>query len=318
VRIRQRVMPINRLGIYVPGGRYPLISTLLMCGIPAIVAGVNELFVATPPDKNGHVNDYILFVSNLLGVKKLYSIGGAQAIAAFAFGTESVEKVDKIVGPGNIFVTAAKKEVFGITGIDFIAGPTEVLIIADETANPEILAYDLLAQAEHDTQARPILISTSRNLLENTISIINEILKREPSEVARKSIEKNGKFLFAISIERAIEVANKIAPEHLELQIKNPEKYLDQIDNFGTLFVGHFSAEALGDYSAGTNHVLPTNGSARYTGGLHVKDFLKIQTVLEVFEEGFKAIAPPARKLAELESLHFHNMSVKIREKSQG
>ena len=318
VRVRQRVRPIKKVGIYVPGGRYPLVSTLLMCGVPAVVAGVEEIYVATPPDKNGQVNDHILNGAGLLGVKKLYSIGGAQAIAAFAYGTESVEKVDKIVGPGNIFVTAAKKEVFGTVGIDFIAGPTEVLIIADKFANPEVIAYDMLAQAEHDPQARPILISTSEALLRKTISFIDKILEKEPSEVAKISIEGNGKFLLASSIEEAIKVANDIAPEHLELQVKNPEKYLDQIENFGTLFVGHLSAEALGDYSAGVNHVLPTNGSARYTGGLHVKDFMKVQAILDVFEEGFKSIAPLAMKLAELESLHFHYRSVEIREKSQG
>jgi len=318
VKIRQRVRPIKKIGIYVPGGRYPLVSTLLMCGIPALVAGVEEIYVATPPGKNGEINNHILYVAGLLGVKKLYAVGGAQAIAALAYGTESVGRVDKIVGPGNIYVTAAKREVFGTVGIDFIAGPTEVLIIADESANPEIIAYDMLAQAEHDPQAKPILISTSRDLLIQTISLIKKILEEEPSDVAKISVERNAKFLLASSVDEAIKAANDIAPEHLEVQLEYPDRYIDQIENFGTLFVGHLSAEALGDYSAGVNHVLPTNGSARYTGGLHVKDFMKVQAILEVHERGFKTIAPLARKLAKLESLHFHYRSVEIREKSHG
>ncbi len=318
VKIRQRVRPIKKIGIYVPGGRYPLVSTLLMCGIPALVAGVEEIYVVTPPGKNGEINNHILYVAGLLGVKKLYAIGGAQAIAALAYGTESVGRVDKIVGPGNIYVTAAKREVFGTVGIDFIAGPTEVLIIADESANPEIIAYDMLAQAEHDPQAKPILISTSRDLLIQTISLIKKILEEEPSDVAKISVERNAKFLLASSVDEAVKAANDIAPEHLELQLEYPDRYIDQIENFGTLFVGHLSAEALGDYSAGVNHVLPTNGSVRYTGGLHVKDFMKVQAILEVHERGFKTIAPLARKLAKLESLHFHYRSVEIREKSHG
>jgi len=315
VRVRQRITPIERVGIYVPGGRYPLISTLMMCGVPASVAGVNEIYVATPPSHDGGVNPYILYVARLLGVKSVFLVGGAQAIAALAFGTESVPRVDKVVGPGNIYTAVAKKEVSGQVGIDFIAGPTEVLIIADEMADPEILAHDLLAQAEHDVYARPMLISNSREVLEKTIKTVEKIIKETGNEVARESIERNGAFILAESIEEAIEIAKEVAPEHLELQVKFPDRYVEMVDNFGTLFVGELSAEALGDYSAGVNHVLPTNGSARFTGGLHVKDFLKIQSILEVHPEGFEKIAPLAVRLAELESLTFHAQSVKVREK---
>ncbi len=313
VRVRQRIRPIEKVGIYVPGGRYPLVSTLLMCGTPAKVAGVKEIYVATPPGKDGSVNPYILEAANLVGVKEIFTVGGAHAIAAFAYGTETIPRVDKIVGPGNIYVNAAKKLVYGSVGIDFIAGPTEILIIADDSADSRILAYDLLAQAEHDLNARPMIVSTSIDLLKQVIEQIKNILKNEPNEVALKSIENNGVFLLAESLDEAVQIANRIAPEHLELQIRFPEKIIDKLENFGTLFVGPLSAEVLGDYSAGVNHVLPTNGSARYTGGLHVKDFLKIQTILEVHEPGFQKISQTARKLAEIESLYFHRRSVEVR-----
>ncbi len=313
VRVRQRIRPLERVGIYVPGGFYPLVSTLLMCGTPAKVAGVKEIYVATPPGKDGIVNPYILHVADLIGVNKVFTVGGAQAIAAFAYGTESIPRVDKIVGPGNIYVNAAKKLVFGTVGIDFVAGPTEILIIADDSADPRTVSYDLLAQAEHDYNARPIIVSTSRSLLEKVIDHIRKILKNEPGEVASKSIEKNGIFLLADSIEEAIRVANEIAPEHLELQIRFPERVIEKLENFGTLFVGYFSAEVLGDYSAGVNHVLPTGGGARYTGGLHVKDFMKIQTILEVQDTGFNRISGTAAKIAEIESLYFHRRSVEVR-----
>ncbi len=313
VRVRQRIKPIEKVGIYVPGGSYPLVSTLLMCGTPAKVAGVKEIYVATPPSKNGGVNPYILEAADLIGVDEIFTVGGAQAIAAFAHGTETIPRVDKIVGPGNIFVNAAKKLVYGTVGIDFIAGPTEILIIADDTANPRVLAYDLLAQAEHDYNARPMIVSTSRDLLLKVIEEINEILKREPHEIAESSIKNNGAFLFAENLDEAVEIANRIAPEHLEVQIKFPERIINRLQNFGTLFVGPLSAEVLGDYSAGVNHVLPTNGSARFTGGLHVKDFLKIQTILEVHETGFDKVSKIASTLARIESLYFHRRSVEVR-----
>ncbi len=315
----QRVIPIERVGIYVPGGRYPLVSTLIMCAVPAKVAGVGEIVICTPPSYRGTVHPVILAVVGLIGVHEVYAVGGAQAIAAMAYGTETIKKVDKIVGPGNRYINLAKKEVFGAVGIDFIAGPTEILIIADETSNPEIIAADLLAQAEHDVDALPILVTNSTELAERVQKEVkSRVEKLQTKDVAGKTMEKNGVIVLVDSLEDAVTIANRRAPEHLELQVKEPGKYVDKIKNYGTLFIGKLAAVALGDYSSGLNHTLPTNTGARYTGGLSVKDFLKLQTALRVTEKGIKEIGPVAKTLAKIEGLDGHARSIEVRIKKEG
>jgi len=311
VLARQKIIPLARVGIYVPGGRYPLFSSLLMAGVPARVAGVKEIVVCSPPGKDGLINPAILYVASILNIEEIYKIGGAQAMAALAVGTQSIKRVDKIVGPGNEFVAAAKKELYGLVGIDFIAGPTELLIIADSSAEPGLIAADLLAQAEHDLQARPWLITDDRILAERVLAEIKEQLKDlKTAEIAGECLAANGLIILVDSLEEAAEIANQLAPEHLALMVENPDSLLDRLQNYGSLFVGKFTAEALGDYSSGLNHILPTNGASRYTGGLSVKDFFKLTTVLEVSREGLKEIGPAAFLLAETEGLVGHAASV--------
>ncbi len=311
----QRVIPINRVGIYVPGGRYPLVSTALMCGVPAIVAGVREVVLCSPPTYHNTIHPLILATARLIGVKEIYKIGGAQAIAAMAYGTETIRPVDKIFGPGNAYVTFAKKMVFGDVGVDFIAGPSEIMIIADGSAEPEIIATDLLSQAEHDIDAIPVLVTTSHLLAKKVdAEIKKQLTVLKTGEVAKKALNKNGLIIFVKNIEQAIEIANKKAPEHLELQVKNAERYVDRLKNYGSLFVGTYSAEVLGDYCAGINHTLPTNSSARYTGGLHIKDFLKLQTVLIVTKKGLINLSTIAEELSKIEGLSGHTQAIKIRE----
>ncbi|HEY9187825.1 MAG TPA: histidinol dehydrogenase [Ignavibacteria bacterium] len=310
----QKVIPIERIGVYIPGGRFPLVSTVLMCVVPAKVANVNEIAIFSPPTFNGKIHPAILVACDLVGVKEIYKIGGVQAIGAMAYGTESIKKVDKIVGPGNKFVALAKKEVYGITGIDFIAGPTEVLIIADECANPKFVASDLIAQAEHDPDAQPILITTNKDLVERVIEEIETQLDTIPTkEIAEKSIKNNGLIIIAKDYDEAIYISNKKAPEHLEIDVKNISYFVSKLRNYGSLFIGSFSAESLGDYSSGINHTLPTNFAARYTGGLSVKDFIKIQTTLYCKKENFNEIADIAITLAETEGLFGHSNSLKVR-----
>ena len=310
----QRIIPINRIGIYVPGGSFPLISTVLMCGVPARIAGVKEIVLCSPPGYNDSIHPAILATARLLGIKEIYKIGGIQAIAALAYGTETIKPVDKIFGPGNKYVAGAKKIVFGDVGIDFIAGPTEILIIADDSARPEIIAADLLAQAEHDTNAIPVLVTNSINLIKKVkIEIKKQLSNLKTKEIASESIKKNGLIIIVKDLNQAVEIANKKAPEHLELQVKNPRRYVDKFKNYGSLFVGSYAAEALGDYSSGINHTLPTNRAARYTGGLHIKDFLKFQTVLFVDKKGLKEIGPIADIIAKSEGLYGHSNSIKIR-----
>lgn len=313
----QVIKPIKRVGIYVPGGNFPLVSTLLMCGIPAQVAGVSEIAVCSPPTCEGSIHPLILSIAHTLKITEIYKLGGAQAIAALAYGTETVKNVDKIVGPGNKYVQSAKKEVIGNVGIDFIAGQTEIMIIADEIAEAKIIASDLLSQAEHDVDALPILATTSERLAKSVLKEIDEqsnVLKTK--EIAKQSITKRGMIILLNDIGDGIELANRRGPEHLEVQIKEAEKYKDKLHNYGSLFIGRYSAEALGDFSSGLNHTLPTNTTSRYTGGLSVKDFLKIQTTLEVTEDGLKEIGPSAEKLAEIEGLHAHGESIRIRYKN--
>jgi len=311
---RQKVTPIERVGVYVPGGRFPLVSSLLMCAVPARVAGVKEVVVCSPPSHRRSIHPAILIAADVVGVDEIYRVGGAQAIAAMAYGTQTIRKVDKIVGPGNKYVVSAKREVWGVVGIDFLAGPTEIMIIADETADPKTIAADLLAQAEHDVEAIPILVTTSLELAEEVQKEI-ELQLRElvTRDTAGASIQRNGMVILVNDMQEAIHVANEKAPEHLSLQVRRPQDHLAELRNYGSLFVGGYSAEALGDYSGGINHTLPTNGCARYTAGLSVKDFIRLQTILEVTKEGLMVIGPTAKTLAEIEGLDGHAKSIAMR-----
>lgn len=314
--IGQRVVPIERVGVYAPGGRFPLISSVYMGVVPARVAGVREVVVCSPPAYQGSVHPALLVAAELAGADEVYRIGGVQAIAALAYGTESVRAVHKIVGPGNAFVTAAKREVYGQVGIDFVAGPSEVLIIADEQADAEVVAADLLAQAEHDPDASPVLVTTSASLAERVrAEVTRQVASLATAAVAKAAVERNGLIILASSREKAIAIANRRAPEHLELQVRDVEPYLAGLRNFGSLFLGAGAAEALGDYSSGLNHVLPTNGAARYTGGLGVRDFVKVQTVLRV--EGGLPTCPieDGVQLARAEGLEAHARSLQVRRK---
>lgn len=313
----QKVVPIERVGIYAPAGTYPLPSTVLMCAIPARAAGVEKIKLCSPPSHHGSVHPAILVAAKTGHVDEIYKIGGVQAIATMAYGTETIKPVDKIVGPGNKFVTAAKKLVYGAVGIDFIAGPTELLIIADEFANPEFVAADLLGQAEHDTNAIPILVTPSKDLAENVIHEVDkQLADLKTSEIAAVSIKNNGLVILVKTLDEAFTIADQKAPEHLELQIKNAEIYVDRLKNYGSLFIGSLAAEALGDYSSGLNHTLPTNSCARYTGGLSVKDFLKFQTTLRVEDDGLDSIGPTAINFGKIEGLEGHARSVELRMKS--
>ncbi len=314
VTAEQKIIPVNRVGIYVPGGRYPLFSSLLMAAIPAKLAGVKEVIVCSPPSFEGSLHPALLYAARLSQVDEVYRLGGAQAIAAMALGTESIKKVDKIVGPGNLYVTAAKKELFGQVGIDFIAGPTELLIIADEKANPAFIAADLIAQAEHDLRARPVLITTDLVLARK----VNKEIEKQVEIIAtqgtvKSSLAKNGLIIIVKNVEEAVTLSNRMAPEHLAVFMERPERIIDRLQNYGSLFVGEYASEVLGDYSSGLNHILPTNTASRYTGGLSVRDFLKVQTALRVSKKGLMEIGPAARRLAQAEGLEGHANSIKIR-----
>jgi histidinol dehydrogenase len=305
------IIPLKTVGAYVPGGNYPLPSSAIMNTVPAKVAGVEQVIVCSPKIKPVTVAACVL-----AGVDKIYKIGGVQAIAAMAYGTESIPKVDKIVGPGNKFVTAAKKEVYGVCGIDFLAGPSEVMIIADETANAQFIAADMLAQAEHDTDAEAYLLTTSTKLANQVKFHIDEFLKTlKTADIAKISINKSY-IILVENIEQAVEISNKKAPEHLEICFENAYEKMDSFKNYGSLFIGNYSAEVFGDYCSGTNHVLPTNGVARYSGGLSVFDFVKIQTYQKLSEQSAKEnIAPIASKIAEIEGLFAHKLSADLRMK---
>ena len=310
VTVGQKIISIERIGVYVPGGRYPLPSTALMCAIPAKVAGVKEIIVCSPK-----IKPITIVAADLSGADLIFNIGGVQAIAAMAYGTETIPKVDKIVGPGNIYVTQAKKEVFGDCGIDLLAGPSEILLIADEYANPEFIAADLLAQAEHDVDAKIFFITSSKNLVKK----VNDRLKIQIEKLETKNIIKEAfkkkKEILVKNLKETIKIANEIAPEHLSLQVKNPRKYLGQLKNYGSLFLGEYSAVVFGDYCSGPNHVLPTDKTSRYTGGLSVKDFIKIQTHQYINKKGAKKLAKIATKFASIEGLDAHKKSAEIREK---
>lgn len=308
ITLGQKIIPIEKVGVYVPGGNYPLPSTALMCIVPAKVAKVKEIIVCSPKIKSATI-----VAADLAGANSIFKIGGVQAIAAMAYGTETIPKVDKIVGPGNIYVTEAKKEVFGDCGIDLLAGPSEILIIADKYANPKFIAADILAQAEHDINAKLFFITNSNMLLSKVQNEIkNQLRDLETKEIIKKSL-KNKKIILVKNLKDAIKIANEIASEHLSLQVRNPRRYLDKLKNYGSLFLGEFSPVVFGDYCSGTNHVLPTNGSAKFTGGLSVKDFIKIQTYQYISKKGAKNLAKIATKFASIEGLAAHKKSVEIR-----
>jgi len=306
----QKIVPIERVGCYVPGGLYPLPSTALMCIIPAKIAGVKEIIVCSPKIKSETI-----VAADIAGADRIFKVGGIQAIAGMTYGTESIPKVNKIVGPGNKFVTAAKKECYGIVGIDFLAGPSEVLIIADDSADSEILAADLLAQAEHDPNAKAILITTSKTIAKKTMQEVEKQLKElSTRETAKKSISQST-IILVDSIKQAIEISNKKAPEHLELQIESASKIIPKLTNYGSLFIGKYSAEVFGDYCSGTNHTLPTNGAAKYTGGLSVKDFVKILTYQNISKKASKKMIQIASAIAKTEGLEAHKKAAEKRKK---
>ena len=312
--IGQKITPVDRAGLYVPGGTAAYPSTVLMDSIPAKIAGVPEIVMVTPPSADGKVNPVILAAAEIAGVDKIFKIGGAQAIAALAYGTESVPKVDKIVGPGNAFVAEAKKQVFGTVSIDMIAGPSEILVIADGKNNPAHIAADLLSQAEHDKLASAVLITDSAEFADKVSSEIENqlpLLARE--EIARASIDNNGKIIVTNNIPSAIEIANEIAPEHLELCVDNPFDYLDMMRHAGSIFMGRHCPEALGDYFAGPNHTLPTSGTAKFSSPLSVDDFIKKTQYTYYTKEALSKVAKDVGYFAEKEGLTAHARSATIR-----
>ena len=312
-RFAYRTKPIEKVGVYVPGGKASYPSSVLMNCIPAIVAGVKEIFM-TVPSLNKKINPGILYAAKKCGVKKIYKLGGAQAIGAFAYGTETVFKVDKVVGPGNEFVSLAKKEVFGDVGIDMFAGPSEVTVIADKYSNPKWIAADLIAQAEHDELSQSILVTDSKELIFKVKKLINFQKNLLPKKrIISSSLNNFGLAIFANNMKEIANVVNKIAPEHLEICTKKPENYLKLINNAGSIFLGSFSPEALGDYLAGPNHVLPTSGTARFSSGLSVMDFLKRQSVIKISKSGIERLGPSVINLANYENLHGHASSVRMR-----
>ena len=310
----QKVIPVDKAGLYVPGGTAAYPSTVLMDSIPAKIAGVGELVMVTPPMKDGKVNPAILAAASVAGVDKIFKVGGAQAIAALAYGTESVPKVDKIVGPGNAFVAEAKKQVFGKVSIDMIAGPSEILIVADAASNPRHVAADLLSQAEHDKLASAVLVTDSMELAKAVRDEIEaQIPFLERSEIARASIDNNGKIIVAESLATVIEIANEIAPEHLELCVDNPFDYLSDIRHAGSIFMGRNCPEALGDYMAGPNHTLPTSGTAKFSSPLSVDDFVKKTQYTYFTKEALSDIAKDVEFFATKEGLTAHAKSAVIR-----
>lgn len=307
----QRVIPLEKVGLYVPGGTAALPSTVLMSAIPAVLAGCKEVVMTTPVQKNGKVSPEILVAARIAGVKKIFKVGGSQAIAALAYGTESVPQVDKIVGPGNQYVAEAKRQVFGQVAIDMIAGPSEILIIADSTANAEWLAADLLSQAEHDKLATAVLLTDCQDIAENVAKELDRQLSELPRyEIARESVEKNGKIILVDSIDKAIKISNKIAPEHLELCVENPFDILSKVVNAGSVFLGNNCPEALGDYFAGPNHTLPTSGTARFSSPLSVDDFVKKSQFTYYTREAVNKVAEKVAQFAEKEGLSGHARSI--------
>ena len=310
----QKVTPLARAGVYVPGGKAAYPSSVLMNVVPAKVAGVEQIIMCTPPDHEGKVYPTTLVAANEAGVDVVYKAGGAQAIAAMAYGTESIPKVDKICGPGNIYVALAKKAVFGYVSIDSVAGPSEILVIADETANPRYVAADLLSQAEHDEMASAILITTSSELANKVFAEIDGFLKElSRSEIISKSLDNYGYILLVDDINEAVSVANDIASEHLEIVTKDPFNVMTKIKNAGAIFLGEYSSEPLGDYFAGPNHVLPTNGTAKFFSALSVDDFIKKSSIISYSREALEAIHNDIENFASAEHLTAHANSIKVR-----
>ena len=310
----QKITPLHRVGVYVPGGKAVYPSSVLMNVMPAKVAGVDEIIMVTPPEKNGKVSPNTLVAAKEAGVDKIYKVGGAQAIAALAYGTESIPKVDKIVGPGNIYVALAKKAVYGHVSIDSIAGPSEILVVADETANPRYVAADLLSQAEHDELASAILVTTSEKLAHEVSDQVDGFLKElSRAEIISKSLDNYGYILLADTMEDVIDVANEIASEHLEIQTKNPFEVMTKIRNAGAIFIGEYASEPLGDYFAGPNHILPTNGTAKFFSPLSVDDFIKKSSIISYSREALQKVHKDIESFAKAEQLTAHANSIHVR-----
>lgn len=317
--VGEQVTPIERVGLYIPGGRAAYPSSVLMTAVPALVAGVKEIVAVSPPGEDGKINPTVARTLSLCGVDEVYSIGGAQAITALAYGTETIKSVDKIVGPGNKFVTMAKKLVFGQVDIDMLAGPSEVLVIADETADPAAIAADLLAQAEHDPEARVVLITTEAGIISKVeAELESQIEELETKEIARSSLESYGLVIKVEDLDEAIEASNEIAPEHLELIVKDPLKYIDRIKHAGSIFIGSWTPEVAGDYLAGPNHVLPTSGTAKFSSPLSVNDFVKSSSLIYFTEEELKSTFTDIERIAESEGLPAHANAARIRLRSTG
>lgn len=310
----QRVRGIDRVGIYVPGGTAAYPSSVLMNAIPAKIAGVNEIIMVTPPTKEGTANPNILAAAAIAGVDRVFLVGGAQAVAALAFGTQTIPRVDKIVGPGNIYVATAKKQLYGTVDIDMIAGPSEILIIADENASPKFLAADLLSQAEHDKLASSILLTTSEDIANQTVTELERQLPQLSRQgIAEQAIDNFGAIIVCKTLDNAIDFANELAPEHLELCVKNPLEYIGSIDNAGSVFLGDYSPEPLGDYYAGPNHVLPTSGTARFFSPLSVDSFIKKSSFIYYTKQALQIAGSDIIKLAQTEGLDAHANSIKVR-----
>ncbi|MBQ8432393.1 MAG: histidinol dehydrogenase [Clostridia bacterium] len=314
VVVGQKIIPVDRAGLYVPGGTAAYPSTVLMDAIPAKIAGCREVVMVSPPNKEGKINPVILAAAKIAGIDRIFKLGGAQAVAALAYGTESVPKVDKIVGPGNAFVAEAKKQVFGVVSIDMIAGPSEILIVADGKTNPRHVAADLLSQAEHDKMASAVLVTDSQDLaLAVQAELERQIPLLERAEIARASIDDNGKIIVAPTLDVAIDIANELAPEHLELCVDNPFDYLDAIRHAGSIFMGRNCPEALGDYFAGPNHTLPTSGTAKFSSPLSVDDFIKKTQYTYYTKDALKRVANDVAFFATKEGLTAHAKSATVR-----
>ncbi|MGB2993135.1 MAG: histidinol dehydrogenase [Paenisporosarcina sp.] len=312
--IGQRVSPLDAVGLYVPGGSAAYPSSVLMNVIPAQVAGVERIVIVSPPNEQGSLPDAVLVAASILGIEEIYKIGGAQAIAALAYGTESIKPVDKITGPGNVFVALAKREVYGVVAIDMIAGPSEIAVIADETAYADEVAADLLSQAEHDPMACPILLTTSDFFAHEVAHEVEKQLIVLPREkIARAAVEKFGKIYVAETFEDIVEAVNKLAPEHLEIMTSNAQEVAQQVRHAGAIFIGRYSSEPIGDYFAGTNHVLPTNSTARFSSPLSVDDFIKKTSIIYYTEETWLKHAPKIARLARMEGLEGHARAVESR-----
>jgi histidinol dehydrogenase len=314
----QLIRPLAQVGIYVPGGLAAYPSSVLMNAVPAQVAGVEEIIMVTPPSKDGKLNPGVLVAADQLGIKQIYKVGGAQAIGALAYGTKTIPKVDKITGPGNIYVALAKKEVFGLVDIDMVAGPSEIAILADDTANPAYVAADLLSQAEHDPLSAAVLITDSESLAKAVEKELASQLSQLPrKEIATQSIEKNGAIYIVNNLTEGIQMLNDYAPEHLEIMVQNPFQYIGQIKNAGAIFIGENSAEVVGDYFAGPNHVLPTGGTAKFSSPLNVDDFLKKTSIISYSKADLNKNAEAIQTLAQYEQLQGHANAIRVRTEDQ-